>query len=387
MGQYYQSEYGIYLHMPWCASRCPYCAFYKEVDPSPNFSRWVEGIQRDFEHWRSKFPGRVHSIYFGGGTPSLAPVEIISSVLNTIPRDAETEITVETNPGTIGPQKLRQLCDIGINRLSLGIQTTIPHHARPLGRGHTVRQARDLLVSMAGLPLRSWSADLIFALPNQTLAELEHDIEVLLAAEAPHVSLYGLTIEEGTAFAEHAAKGLLVLPDDEQWARLYTYIQKTLTEAGLLQYEVSNFARPGHRSRHNHAIWRGGHYMGLGPSAHGFAPNGVRWVNPADINKWWSAPPPSGETVTPHEAAIDYLLSSVRHTDGCDLKYLSHSTGMRPHRHTIEQLIAAGLITHENHHLKLTATSFSLADGVTRKLCNSLERIPTKNDLDPIVSA
>ena len=144
--------------------------------------------------------------------------------------------------------------------------------------------------------------------------------------------------------------------------------------------------RPGHRSQHNHAIWRGGHYMGLGPSAHGFAPNGTRWVNPPDLAKWWSHPPPISERVTPHEAAIDYLLSSVRHKDGCDLRHLSACSGMQPNPGTIQQLIETGLIIRNKHHLQLTPTSFPLADGITRKLCNALDPIPIKTHFDPIIS-
>ena len=119
-------EYGIYLHMPWCASRCPYCAFYKEVDPAPDYDRWLQGIRRDYTRWSAQFTGRVHSIYFGGGTPSLAPAEVIESALRALPRNKDTEITVETNPGSIGTRGLQDLCDVGVTRLSLGVQTTDP---------------------------------------------------------------------------------------------------------------------------------------------------------------------------------------------------------------------------------------------------------------------
>ena len=139
-------EHGIYLHLPWCASICPYCAFYKRVEAQPDYEAWLRGIRRDWEHWKDQFPGRTHSIYFGGGTPSLAPARVIGDAIASLPHDDDTEVTVEVNPGSIDRQVLMRLREQGVNRLSLGIQSLQPEVARVLARGHNVRQAASCWV-------------------------------------------------------------------------------------------------------------------------------------------------------------------------------------------------------------------------------------------------
>ena len=380
------TEYGIYLHMPWCASRCPYCAFYKEVDPAPDYDRWLRGIERDQAHWAPCFSGMVHSIYFGGGTPSLAPPRVIAAALAGLPQTDGTEITVEVNPGSIDLAGLASLCALGVNRLSLGVQSLQPSQARFLSRGHSARQARELLQLMPELSLKSWSADLIFALPDQRPEELEADIQALVAADTPHISVYGLSIEPGTAFADLAAQGRLQLPDEDTWSHLYGLLRDRLSSAGYEQYEVSNFALPGHRSVHNESVWRGGHYMGLGPSAHGFAPSGHRWQNLADLERWLTQAPPMGELPSPREAATDYLLSTLRHLQGTHLDHLEACSGMRPSPATVTELCSHGLLRLDGQTLRIPPSSFALADGITRKLCDDLEPIPTRVTIDSRIS-
>ena len=271
-------EWGIYIHTPWCRVRCPYCAFEVQTD-TPQWQLWRDGVLAHLDVERPHFSGKARHLYFGGGTPSLAPPALIGQLIDAMPVEAGAEITVEANPGTIDPVLLEGLIAGGVNRLSVGIQTFQPRLARLLARGHTVRQAAELLTLVRSFEtqgLTSWSADLIFALPEQTLDDLRDDLARLLDSGAPHVSVYALSFEPGTPLTRARDRGRITPPNAEQWSEQYDLVVRTLEQGGLQRYEVSNFARPGHRSQHNGHIWRGGHYMGLGPSAHGFRTDGTR---------------------------------------------------------------------------------------------------------------
>lgn len=317
----------------------------------------------------------AHSLYFGGGTPSLTPPEIIRELIDEFPLEAEAEITVEANPGTITAQGLEALRNTGVNRLSLGIQTFNPAHAKRLGRGHNVRQARELLNAVNTIGFDTWSIDLMFALHNQTLDQLKSDLDTLLHIQPPHVSLYGLTIEAGTAFAAAEQMGDIVLPPNDLWRTMYDAIVETLENAGLERYEVSNFARSGHRGRHNESIWRGGHYVGLGPGAHGFLPDGQRTLSLSDVDEWLEDPRPIGVHPTDHEKAIDQVLSSLRHVDGLSLSSLRANSGHEVDDAAVAYLKSEGLLTHTQEQLQLTDAAFPIADGIVRRICEGL-RLP-----------
>ena len=229
---------------------------------------------------------------------------------------------------------------------------------------------------MQDLGLRTWSADLIFAVPGQNLSMLDRDLDALIAANTPHISLYGLSIEPGTAFQTMQQRGQLRLPDEDVWAELFDRIRERLNRVGMEHYEISNFARKGHRSVHNSSTWRGGHYAGLGPSAHGFAPDGDRWMNPADVENWLENPPPLAERPSPASAAVDYLLSTLRHIEGSDLNELYAQTGLRPTESTVQTLIDGGMLKQEGPMLRLRPAGVALADGIVQKLCESLAGIP-----------
>jgi oxygen-independent coproporphyrinogen-3 oxidase len=325
-----------------------------------------------WRHTSTYVNGPAHSLYFGGGTPSLTPPEIIQHLIDAFPLEPQAEITVEANPGTITKVGLEALRNTGVNRLSLGIQTFNSKHAKKLGRGHNVRQARDLLADVNTIGFDSWSVDLMFALPEQTLDELKADLDILLELQPPHVSLYGLTIEPGTAFASAERTGDIKLPQNDLWRAMYDESVETLQHAGLERYEVSNFARAGHRGRHNESIWRGGHYAGLGPGAHGFLPNGQRTLSLTSISEWLENPHPAGVQTTAYEAAIDQVLSSLRHVDGLDLSTLRANSGHKVDDDAISHLTSGGLLTHSKEHLHLTDAAFPIADGIVRRICDGL---------------
>ncbi len=375
------SGFGVYVHVPWCRTRCPYCAFNVYPERDARWERWAEGVVAE---WAERAPAfvqapedRAHSLYFGGGTPSLCPPELLARMVAAVPLEPEAEITLEANPGTLLPERVAAWREAGINRVSLGVQTFDPRFAHLLNRGHTVAQARELVSMVAGGGFRSWSVDLIFALPGQTLADLEQDLRAILELDPPHVSLYGLTFEEGTPFGRAAEQGRLLPPDPELWRAQYDHIVDTLEAGAWERYEVSNFARPGHRAVHNEAVWRGGHYAGLGPGAHGFEPTGHRTVGTADPEAWAERFTATRELPSPAEAAIDLVLSTLRHQDGLPLALLRERTGMQVRERALRALLdppagAPRLLTLEGGSLRLTRAGFPVADGLVARVADAL---------------
>lgn len=372
--------HGVYVHVPWCRVHCPYCAFNVVVSRDPPWADFVAAVLRDQQRFARDFDQPPDTVYLGGGTPSLLPLPHLAALLDGLPRRPACEVTLEVNPGTVDLQHLAGAAELGVTRLSLGVQTFTTRHARRLARGHDVRQAEQLLDLLPGLPIDSWSLDLMFALPEQTLAQLDDDLDRIVALAPPHVSLYGLTYEPGTPFAERRARDRLREQDDDSWRQMYDRIHERLVQAGWERYEVSNFARPGHRSRHNQATWRGGYYVGLGPGAHGYlpptptAPWGRRTVGAADLSAWLAGAEPQVEVLDAATSAADFLLSTLRHVDGSPLDRLLRR-GQRPAESVLRALEDADLLRRRDGHLRLTARGIPLADGVTARLIAGLQPV------------
>jgi len=368
--------WGIYVHTPWCRIRCPYCAFEVQTD-APRWQHWRDGVLRHLSLESPHFNQPADHLYFGGGTPSLAPPALLGELIAAMPLAPGSEITVEANPGTVDTALMEGLVEAGVNRLSVGIQTFQPRLARLLARGHTVGQAADLLSlvrSFEGQGLRSWSADLIFAVPGETLDDLADDLARLLDSGAPHVSLYGLSFEPGTPLARARDAGRITPVGSEDWSEQYDLVVRMLEDGGLTRYEVSNFARAGHRARHNGHVWRGGHYMGLGPSAHGFRPDGTRTKGRSGVEAWLTEPVGPLEHPSPEEAAVDLILSTLRHVDGVPVYRLSARTGFTIDRAPLRPHLARGLLVDDTAHgtLRLGPPGWPVADGLVRTLVDAL---------------
>ena len=263
----------IYVHWPFCLSKCPYCDFNSHVRDSVDQSRWRAALRRELDHYGSRTGRRpVNSLFFGGGTPSLMPpatVEtVIAHVADRFDLADDAEITLEANPTSVEAQAFADLRAAGVNRLSLGVQSLDDDALRFLGRGHDAAQARAAAELAARLFPR-WSIDLIYALPDQTPADWAAMIDAALTLTGDHVSLYQLTIEPQTAFEGAVRRGAFTPLADDPAAALYERAQDRLEAAGLPAYEISNHARPGGESRHNLQYWRYGDYAGVGPGAHG----------------------------------------------------------------------------------------------------------------------
>ncbi len=264
---------GLYVHWPFCARICPYCDFNVYRDRGVDADAWSAALVADLEYWARRIERRrLSSIYFGGGTPSLAPVPVIAEIIAAAERlfglDAEVEVTLEANPGDADKKRMGAFAEAGVNRLSLGVQSFDDEALKFLGRDHNAASARRA-IAMAQECFENSSFDLIYGRPDQSEDDWHAELSEALCFQPTHLSLYQLTIERGTAFATQVKAGRWTPAEEERQARHYEIAQDLTKAAGLDPYEVSNHAAPGHESRHNLIYWRYHDYVGIGPGAHG----------------------------------------------------------------------------------------------------------------------
>jgi putative oxygen-independent coproporphyrinogen III oxidase len=269
----------VYIHWPFCRSKCPYCDFNSHVRDSIDADRWTRALLADLDRQAELAPEReVVSIFFGGGTPSLMPPETVAALIERVkahwPTAPELEITLEANPNSAEAERFAGFAAAGVNRLSLGVQALDPAALQFLGRRHDKAEALAA-IELARTHFARYSFDLIYARPGQSLDAWEAELDEALGLAGDHLSLYQLTIEPGTAFGTRAARGEVLVPDEENAASLYEKTQERLAAAGLPAYEISNHAWPGGECRHNLAYWRYEDYLGIGPGAHGRVTNGA----------------------------------------------------------------------------------------------------------------
>ncbi len=331
----------LYVHVPWCLKKCPYCDFNShawrggEREPVPE-ARYVDALVRDLEESLPFVWGRrVHSVFIGGGTPSLfAPAAIerlIAAIRARMPLEPGCEITLEANPGTFERERFHGYADAGVTRLSIGVQSFDDAKLAALGRVHDAAQARAA-IDEAKQAFATFNVDLMYALPGQSLAECAADVDAVLAFAPPHVSIYHLTIEPNTLFA-HAPPAL---PDDDLAAAMLDRIVAASAGGGLDRYEVSAFARPGHRSRHNVNYWEFGDYLGIGAGAHGkisFPHRIVRQVRLRDPAAYMAgaergAAVASETEVARADLAFEFTLNALRLRDGFPLARFAERTGL-----------------------------------------------------------
>ena len=273
MGAEARDPLAIYIHWPFCRSKCPYCDFNSHVRERIDEQRWTRALLADLDHQAALAPDReIVSVFFGGGTPSLMPPATVGALIERVhalwPAAADLEITLEANPNSAEADRFAAFARAGVNRLSLGIQSLDPEALRFLGRRHD-RDEAIAAIRLARDTFPGYSFDLIYARPSQSLAAWNSELDEALALAGEHLSLYQLTIEPGTAFGNRAMRGETLAADEETAAALFELTQDRLGMAGLPAYEISNHARPGAECRHNMAYWRYEDYVGVGPGAHG----------------------------------------------------------------------------------------------------------------------
>ena len=281
---------GLYIHVPFCGKKCAYCDFYSVGWTRQRAEDFTEAVLRNIRHYSDRAQ-TVDTVYFGGGTPSLLTTAQLESIINEIngsfALDGAAEITIEANPCTLTPQKLSELRSIGVNRLSVGVQSMRDEELRVLGRVHTAERAEQAVLDAAAAGFGNISCDLMIALPDQTAESLRYSIERMTALPVQHISAYILKTEEGTPFDCEEIRGRL--PDEETAAELYLEMVRLLEERGFAQYEVSNFAKKGFESRHNCRYWKCMDYLGIGPAAHSCY-KGKRFAVERDIDGFIAAP-------------------------------------------------------------------------------------------------
>ena len=365
----------LYVHLPWCLKKCPYCDFNShERSGSVPEARYLDALRCDLEAALPFVWGRrVHSIFIGGGTPSLftpaAIDQLITDIRARLPLEPGCEITLEANPGTFERDRFRGYRAAGVTRLSVGVQSFDDSKLTALGRVHDAAQARAALEE-ARACFDTFNLDLMYALPGQTLAELEADLDAALSFEPPHLSIYHLTIEPNTFFAKHPPR----LPDDDLASDMLDLIVERTAAVGLARYEVSAFARPGHRCVHNLNYWQFGDYLGIGAGAHGklsFPHRVVRQVRYRDPNKYIAqalagAAIAQDEEVPREQLPFEFMLNALRLRDGFELARFGERTGLplSAIQAALQRAEDQGLITRDFQWARPTARGFDFLNDL-----------------------
>ncbi len=350
--------FGVYVHWPFCASKCPYCDFNSHVRHAPvDEGRFLRAFRAEIAHVAARTPGRtVSSVFLGGGTPSLMQPATVAGLLDAIGQAWSVapgvEITLEANPTSVEAERFRGYRAAGVNRVSLGVQAMDDVSLKQLGRLHSATEAMAA-VRVAAAHFERYSFDLIYARPDQSPAAWRAELEGAIARAAEHLSLYQLTIEPGTPFFGLAAAGKLVPPDDDSARALYDVTQEVCDRAGLPAYEISNHARPGAESRHNLLYWRYGEYAGIGPGAHGRlveAEGRIGTVTERAPEAWLARVEAQGHGIVETEALAasdqgdEFLMMGLRLREGIDPRRYAALKGRTLEARRIDDLVAEGLI-------------------------------------------
>ncbi len=375
--------FGVYVHWPFCAAKCPYCDFNSHVRHNGvDQQQFAEAYSREIAHMAALAPGKtVTSIFFGGGTPSLMEVSAVGSILDEIAKhwtvSNEVEVSLEANPSSVEAERFRGYRNAGVNRVSLGVQSLDDKQLRFLGRLHSADEARQA-ISVAREIFPRMSFDMIYARPGQSVSIWERELNDAIALCADHLSLYQLTIEQGTSFFDLRKAGKLKPPDEELAAELYECTQEVTEAAGLLTYEISNHAVTGAECRHNLVYWRGQDYAGIGPGAHGrLVCDGRRHATATIKNpeNWWQQAMVKGHgleefvMLSPEEHADELLVMGLRLVEGFDPGRCEFLYGRKLNVDQMDFLSREGFIERiENGFIRATPKGFLVLDSVVADL-------------------
>jgi len=378
---------GIYIHIPFCKQACYYCNFHFRTSLTRK-KELVAGILKEIDlrnpstvnsdrlgEKKYLSDEKIETIYFGGGTPSLLDIEdcrlIIEKIKKEFSIDPDAEITLETNPDDINEQKLSGWRELGINRLSIGVQSFFEEDLRWMNRAHNSRQAQECIELSLKKDFNNISIDLIYGTPLLTDEKWKKNVDKAVTYKIPHLSCYALTVEPKTPLKKLIQLGIVQNVNQDTQATQFLLLMKWMEEAGYEHYEISNFAKPGARSRHNSSYWQGEKYLGIGPSAHSF--NGIsrQWnvsnnsIYIDSLNKNFL--PFEIEILTPMQQMNEYIMTSLRTAEGLNLNYMENKWGKDATtviRKEGKRFISAGKIESENNMLKLTKEGKLLADGI-----------------------
>lgn len=383
-------QFGVYVHWPFCASKCPYCDFNSHVREAVDQARWRDALLTELRHYAMQTPGRiVDSVFFGGGTPSLMPPETIGAVIAAIgdvwPLADDVEITMEANPTSVEASRFHAVRAAGVNRVSLGVQALDPDSLRFLGRAHSVDEGLAAIGTAREVFART-SFDLIYARPGQTPAAWRAELLRALDLAGEHLSLYQLTLERGTRFWQDHARGAFAMPDEEIAATLYEETNALMAARGLPAYEISNYARPGAACRHNLIYWRYEDYVGVGPGAHGrFAIDradigrGKRATRQASGPEAWLEQVEARGHGTAEDRVVDgaempgeALMMGLRLVEGIERRRFRALTGSDPvdavDARALSSLVSGGFLALDDTSLRATDAGRQRLDAVLARL-------------------
>lgn len=371
---------GLYIHIPFCKQACIYCNFHFSTVLKKK-KALLEALEKEMELQKHYFPeqGGLDTLYFGGGTPSLLSggeiEKLIARAHALFGLNPDAEITLEGNPDDLTLETLQTLRSVGINRLSIGIQSFYDKFLKWMNRAHDARQSAECLRNVYKAGFDNFSIDLIFGIPELTDRQWEASIAQAISMQVPHLSCYALTLEPQTPLAHLIHKNKVPPLDEHQSARQFQILMNRLSEAGYEQYEISNFSRPGCRSRHNSSYWKSIPYLGIGPGAHSYKPQERQWNisnNARYIKSIQNGIIPCKKEILSMDMQWDeYIMIALRTIEGCDLKYIAGRFGMEKQQWLLRQCISfqeEGKLQISDSHIFLTQKGKLFADGIAAEL-------------------
>ena len=369
---------GIYIHIPFCKSKCAYCNFFSVVSEKQR-ADFIEALKREASDRKDYLDGEeVRTVYFGGGTPSTLKASEISKILDCLKKNyqiaAAAEITLEANPDTVSKESLLEFKSIGINRLSIGIQSFFDDDLQYLSRKHDSKHALQVLDWAKEVGFQEVTLDLIYGIPTLTDEKWRKNLELFFSTGFNHLSAYALTVEDRTALGQRINKGVAAPVDEDAVIRQYQILCEMTENQGFEHYEISNFARPGHYSKHNTIYWKGEKYLGLGPSAHSFDGVSRQW-NVANVKDYCDNYSFEREELTLDDRYNEYVMTSLRTCWGCDLNYISDNFGEKyaeRFKKLAKKHISNGKMFQKDEKFILTDNGMLFADGIAAELFNIL---------------
>lgn len=371
---------GIYIHIPFCKQKCYYCDFVSFANKEELIERYINALKKEIKY-KLKSKDKIDTIYIGGGTPSVIDskyiVEILKEIYSIVGFDATREVTIEINPGTVDKEKIEAYKTVGINRISLGLQTTNDKLLKNIGRIHTYKQFEEAynLVKQAGFT--NINVDLMLALPNQTIKDLEESLKQVISLNPTHISVYSLILEEGTKLEDLINRKALELPSEDIERQMYWKTKHLLEENGYIHYEISNFAKENYKSKHNSNCWEQQEYYGFGLASHSYI-NNVRYSELEDLSQYiknieneeYNKNKQVNEIQTKISKAKEYMMLSLRTIDGVKIKEYKAKFQENPlyiYRREIEKLTQNELLEIDGDHIKLTAKGIDFANQVWKE--------------------
>lgn len=369
---------GIYIHIPFCKSKCYYCDFYSCTLLAKK-QEVLAAINDELDRRADFLQGEtIETVYIGGGTPSLCTPSEIGALLKTVfqryPRTSVKEITVEVNPDDLSPDYLRALRAEGVDRLSIGVQSFIDRDLHWMHRRHDASAASRAIDDAHNAGFDNLTIDLIYGIPQMSLSEWEYNLQQAFRHGITHLSAYHLTVEEGTVFGRWLRSGKIHEIDSESSRSAYLLLHDKATEAGFEHYEISNFARPGFRARHNSSYWNGTHYLGVGPSAHSFDGTQRTW-NRADVNQYLRLEPRNehfdSETLSEQDLYNEFIMTSLRRIEGVDIVELERRFGARKlyyFRQQAQKFIHERVLIQQQNRYFIPTNHFLISDSIISDL-------------------